>query len=134
MLDLFDAIEHRNLDRILEIYDPEVEFHWPPVLPYGGSTTGFSADPGKLTWQSVWLPLQPEPCDRRMNPRIIASRGEEVAVLYHQRGRDSNGTAFDGEVVGLYTMLGERLRRAQMFYFDEEAVSRFLQNAAEQGP
>jgi ketosteroid isomerase-like protein len=134
VLDLFDAIENRALERILKIYDPEVEFHWPRSLPYGGSTKGYQTHPGRPTWQSVWLPLQPEPTDRRMDPRVIASGGNEVAALYHQRGRDSEGNTFDGEVVGLYQLEGGRLRRAQMFYFDTDAVSRFLQTAVTQNP
>ena len=80
VLDLFVAIENRTLQRILEIYDPDVEFHWPPALPCGGSTTGSQADTGKPTWQSISPPLQPEPSDRRMDPRVIASRNHEIAV------------------------------------------------------
>jgi ketosteroid isomerase-like protein len=130
LLDLFDAIESRNLQRVLQIYDADVEFYWPPALPYGGATTGWQTDPGKPTWQSIWLPLQPEPADRRMDARVIASRDDEVAVLYHQRGRDSNGNILDCEVIGLYTVIAGKLRRAQMFYFDEQAAVRFLKNAA----
>ena len=130
VLDLVHAIENRDLQRILQIYDPDVEFHWPPALPYGGSTTGYQADTGKPTWQSVWLPLQPEPSDRRMEPRVIANRDDEVAVVYHQRGRDAKGRTFDGEVIGLYTVTAGKLKRAQMFYFDEQACVRFLENAA----
>jgi ketosteroid isomerase-like protein len=131
VLDLFDAIENRDFERILEIYDPDVEFHWPPALPYGGSTRGYQTDPGRPTWQSVWLPLQPEPSDRRMDPRVIASSDDEVAVLYHQRGRDPKGNLFDGEVVGVYRVIGGKLRRAQMFYFDTKATSSFLRSATQ---
>lgn len=130
VLDLFDAIERRDLHRILQIYDPNVEFHWPPALPYGGLTTGYQADRGKLTWQSIWFPLQADPSDQRLDPHVIASRDDEVVVLYHQRGRDSKGRTFDGEVIGLYTVIDGKLRRAQMFYFDEQACVRFLENAA----
>ncbi|MDR0358956.1 MAG: nuclear transport factor 2 family protein [bacterium] len=133
VLDLFVAIENRDLQRILQIYDPDVEFHWPPALPYGGSTTGYQADTGKPSWQSIWPPLQPEPSDRRMDPRVIASGNDEVAVVYHQRGRDSLGRTFDGEVLGLYRVIAGKLKRAQMFYFDEQACVRFLEKAVMPG-
>jgi hypothetical protein len=129
VLDLFKAIEVRDLDRVLEIYDPEIEFHWPPALPYGGSSRGSSTDAGEPSWQSVWLPLQREPSDQCMDPRVIASNSEEVVVLYHQRGRDSYGNVIDGEVLGLYKVVHGHLRRAQMFYFDVEGLLEFLRQA-----
>lgn len=49
ILDLFAAIEKRDVERILGIYHPEVEFHWPASLPYGGGSTGL-AEPGAPTW------------------------------------------------------------------------------------
>jgi hypothetical protein len=64
-----------------------------------------------------------------MDPRVVASNGKEVVVLYHQRGRDSDGNVFDGEVIGLYEVIDQRLRRAQMFYFDVEALVEFLRRA-----
>jgi len=127
--DLFKAIETRDIDRVLEIYDPEVEFHWPPALPYGGSTRGASSGSSEASWQSVWLPLQPEPSDRHLDPRVIASNDREVVVLYHQRGRDPQGNVFDGEVIGLYEVMDSKLRRAQMFSFDERALLEFLRHA-----
>jgi ketosteroid isomerase-like protein len=127
MLELFAAIENRDFEQVLQIYDSEVEFYWPPGLPYGGS--GRTGNPGAVTWQSVWLPLQPEPSDRRMDPRVIGSKGDEVAILYHQRGRDSKGNVIDDEVIGLYKVRHGKLRRAQMFHFDEPAVLAFLQGA-----
>jgi ketosteroid isomerase-like protein len=127
MLELFAAIENRDFERVLEIYDPDVEFFWPPGLPYGAS--GHGAEPDEATWQSTWLPLQPERSDRRMDPRVIGSKGDEVAILYHQRGRDSKGNVIDDEVIGLYKVIHGKLRRAQMFHFDEPSVVAFLQSA-----
>jgi hypothetical protein len=37
-------------------------------------------------------------------------------------------------VLGLYQVREGRLARAQMFYFDTDAVKRFLGDAAGQGP
>ncbi len=36
----FAAVERRDERRLAELYHPEVEFHWPPSLPYGGSFRG----------------------------------------------------------------------------------------------
>lgn len=125
ILDLFSAIEERDVDRILGIYHPEAEFHWPASLPYGGSSTGLG-EPGAPTWRDSWLPLQPTPAERSLDCRIIASRGDEVVAVYHQRGRDRSGNVVDDEVIGLYKLADGKLRRAQMFYFDLDAVVSFL--------
>ena len=34
VLDVFSAIEHRDLPRLLSLCHEDVEFHWPPSLPY----------------------------------------------------------------------------------------------------
>ena len=132
ILDLFSAIEERDMERILAIYHPEVEFHWPAALPYGGSSTGLG-EPGAPTWQGCWLPVQPTAAERSMDCRIIASRGDEVVAVYHQRGRDLSGNVVDDEVMGLYKLEGGKLRRAQMFDFNLDAVVSFLAAAAAPG-
>ena len=125
ILDLFSAIEERDVERILRIYDSEVEFHWPASLPYGGSSKGLS-EPGAPTWQDSWLPVQPTAAERSMDCRIIASRGDEVVAVYHQRGRDQSGNVVDDEVIGLYKLADGKLRRAQMFHFNLDVVVSFL--------
>lgn len=135
MLELFRAIEQRklnqeNIQRELQFMQPDVEFHWPPSLPYGGTFRGVRRD--GPTWASTWNPLQPTPAERRMNPRVIAANESEVVILYHQRGVSPSGERFDGEVLGLYQLRGAKLARAQMFYFDEAAASRFLATAESQ--
>jgi ketosteroid isomerase-like protein len=125
ILDLFSAIEERDAERILGIYHPEAEFHWPASLPYGGSSRGLG-EPGVRTWQDSWLPLQPTPAERSLDGRIIASHGDEVVAVYHQRGRDRSGNVVDDEVIGLYKLAGGKLRRAQMFHFNLDAVVSFL--------
>lgn len=125
ILDLFSAIEEHDLERVFAIYHPEVEFHWPTALPYGGSHTGLG-EPGTPTWRDSWLPLQPTAAERSLDGRVIASRGDEVVAIYHQRGRDRDGNVIDDQVIGLYTLEGGKLRRAQMFYYNLDAVLRFL--------
>jgi ketosteroid isomerase-like protein len=128
ILDLLSAIEERDLERILAMCHPELEFHWPTALPYGGSSKGFG-ESETPTWQDSWLPLQPTAAERSMDCRIIASHGDDVVALYHQRGRDRNGNVIDDQVIGLYTLEGGKLRRAQMFYYNLDAVVGFLATA-----
>lgn len=119
MLTLFNAVEQHNEQQQLELYQPNVEFHWPPSL-YGGSRLGFD---------ETWLALQPTASERRMDPRVVAASEDEVVVLYHQRGVSPTGERFDGEVLGLYQLRDGKLARAQMFYFDTAAVASFLARA-----
>jgi ketosteroid isomerase-like protein len=119
MLTLFNAVEQHDERQQLELYQPNVEFHWPPSL-YGGNRPGFD---------ETWLALQPTARERRMDPRVVAASEDEVVVLYHQRGISPSGERFDGEVLGLYQLRGGKLARAQMFYFDTVAVASFLARA-----
>ena len=82
----------------------------------------------------VWAPLQPTTVERQMLPEVIAAADDRVVVRWHQRGRSPAGLCLDGQVLGLYQIRQERLARAQMFYFDTDAVKRFLADAAAQRP
>jgi ketosteroid isomerase-like protein len=131
VLEAFRAVEQRDEQRELELYHPEVEFHWTPSLPYGGvSRAGVKDRPGP-SWSQVWEPLQPTEAERRMDPRVVAATEREVVVLYHQRGVSPSGERFDGEVLGVYEVRDGKLARAQMFYFDALAVQRFLASVGE---
>jgi ketosteroid isomerase-like protein len=125
----FAAVEERDERRLAELYHPEVEFHWPPSLPYGGSVHGAAALQAgdRTSFDQVWDPLQPTKHERRMNPRVVAATGQEVVVLWHQRGLHPDGQRLDMETLGLYGVRDGKFARAQMFYFDTTAVLRFLQ-------
>ena len=121
---LFDSVERRDDALFADVVDSEAEFHWPPDLPYGGVVRGVSPDrPG---WSAIWNPLQPTEAERRLDPRIVATSQEEAVVLWHQRGLAPSGERIDTPVLGLYQVKGGKLRRCQMFYFNPEAVVRFL--------
>ena len=130
MRQIFRAIEQRDQQKVFELFDPDFEIHWPLSLPYGGSARGLQ--PQGPTWSQTWDPLQPTETERRMDARVVATNGDEVTVLWHQRGVNKKGERFDGEVLGLYRLRGGKLTRAQMFYFDTVAVARFLQNSSAQ--
>ena len=127
MLDIFSAIERRDPQRLAALFHPDVEFSWPAALPYGGTTRGFRTE--GPTWIHTWAPLQPTEAERRMEPRVVASSGDEVVVLWRQRGLSPGGEYFDGPVLALYTVQAGKLARAQMFYFDTAAVMEFLEQA-----
>src|SRR5262249_26574315 len=50
VLEAFRAVEQRDDQRLEELYDAEVEFHWPPSLPYGGSSLGGVRDTPGPSW------------------------------------------------------------------------------------
>jgi len=127
MLDVFSAIERRDAQRLAELCQPDVELSWPAALPYGGTTRGVGTQPP--SWMHTWAPLQPTEAERSMEPRVVASSGDEVVVLWHQRGRSPSGERLDDPVLALYTVRDGKLARAQMFSFDTPAVVEFLERA-----
>jgi ketosteroid isomerase-like protein len=127
MLEIFRAIERRDPQRMLSLCHADVEFFWPPSLPYGGTSRGMKTE--GPTWAVTWIPMQPTEAEWRMDPRVVAASDEEVVILWRQRGLGSGGDRIDSPVLGLYQVRGGRLARAQMFYFDPVAVNRFLANA-----
>jgi uncharacterized protein len=130
VLEAFKAVERRDEQRLLELYHPEVEFHWPPSLPYGGSSRGPEVETRPAGWSGIWDPLQPTEAERRMDPRVVAANDEgEVVVLWRQRGLSPSGERFDSPVLGLYQVREGKFARAQMFYFDAAAVLSFLASA-----
>lgn len=133
VLEAFRAVEQRDDERQLQLYHPEVEFHWTPSLPFGGSTPERGAGRRRPSWSDVWDPLQPTEAERRMDPRVVAATEREVVVLWHQRGLRPDGQRFDGEALGLYEVRDGKFARAQMFYFDAIAVQQFLRGP-EGGP
>ena len=129
VLAAFAAVEERDEHRLAELYHPEIEFHWPPSLPYGGSVHGAAALQAehRTGFAQIWDPVQLTRHERRMDPRIVAATDREVVVLWHQRGLRPSGQRLDMETLGLYGVRDGKFARAQMFYFDTTAVLRFLQ-------
>jgi uncharacterized protein len=131
------AVEERDAETLFGLYHHEVEFHEAPSLPYGGSSSGkdflrrqVDGEPQR-TWLGTWGPLQPTERERRMDPRVIATDGETVVVLYRQRAVAASAERLDAPVLGLYHVRDGKLARAQMFHFDTAAIMRFLAKARE---
>jgi ketosteroid isomerase-like protein len=130
VLRVFAAVEQRDEQAFAGLAHPELELHWPPSLPYGGTARAQDVTARRLpTWGTTWDPVQPTERERRLDPRLVAASGDEAVVLWHQRGVDAAGERFDGEVLGLYQVRDGKLARAQMFYFDPVAALDFLSRA-----
>ena len=136
VLEVFAAIEQRDVARFQAHTHPGVTICWPPSLPWNAGVPGRPDEDGHhaLSWLEVWAPLQPTAAERQMHPEVIAAADGRVVVRWRQRGYSPTGLDFDGQVLGLYEVRQERLARAQMFYFDTHAVKRFLADAQDQGP
>lgn len=129
VLEVFRAVERRDAEAVLSLYHPEVEFHDPPSLPYGGSHVGFaSAMMNAHRWAETWDPVQTD-AERRLDPRVVAAAGDEVVVCYRQRAVDHAGRRFDNPVLGIYRVRDGKLAWAQMFHFDTAAILAFLEQA-----
>ncbi|MHB8574304.1 MAG: nuclear transport factor 2 family protein [Dehalococcoidia bacterium] len=132
MREIFGAIERRDEERLRELFHPDIEFLWPPSLPYGGS--GRSRDWQGPTWADTWAPLQPTAAERRMDARLVAASDGAVVMQWWQRGITPAGERIECPVLGLYQVHAGTLTRAQMFYFDTTAVTAFLERAVSQMP
>jgi ketosteroid isomerase-like protein len=100
ILEIFSASERRDLQHLLDLCHAHVEFHWPPALPYGGTSRGFKIEPP--SWGHTWIPLQPTQAEQKMDPRIVAASDDEVVVLWRQRGVSPGGDRLDSPVLALY--------------------------------
>ncbi len=131
VLQSFRAVERRDRQGLLELEHADVEFQWPPSLPYGGTARRDESrsHPTEGRWTATWDPLQPTEAERRMDPRVVAANEDEVVVLWHQRAIDAAGNRLDEPVLGLYQVREGKLARAQMFYFDPVAVGEYLARA-----
>ena len=132
VLAVFAAVEQRDDRALAQVCQPDVELCWPPSLPYGGTARGLARQGGG--WAAYWDRLQPTAALRRLDPRVVAAAGQEVVVLWRQRGLTSAGELLDTEVLGLYRLRAGKLARGQMFYFDPAAVCAFLTRASRQAP
>jgi ketosteroid isomerase-like protein len=140
VLRVFEAVEERDQEKLFELCHDDVEFHDAASLPYGGSTRGketlrkqLETAPQK-TWLGTWGPLQPTEQERRMDPRVVTTAGEEVVVSYRQRAVGPDGERVDLPVLGIYEVRDGKFARAQMFHFDTAAIVDFLQRAASAPP
>lgn len=132
VMEILQAIERRELDRLTDLYHPEIEFHWPPGLPYSGDFKGDAVRTMNARFAATWMPLQPTAETRQMNPRVVATSPDgRVIGHYLWKGLDAQGRRFETETLGDYQVRDGRLARAQMFYYDLPGMISFLEQATE---
>jgi ketosteroid isomerase-like protein len=135
VLDVIRAVEERDADALFELYHDDVELHDAPSLPYRHAC-GKAAMREQLesapetTWLATWGPLQPTEAERCMNPRVVATAGDEVTVRYTTRALGPDGERFESPVLALYEVRDGKLARGQMFHYDTAAILAFLERAA----
>jgi uncharacterized protein len=126
VLDLLDAVEKRDMARLAGLYHREIEFHWPPGLPYAGVHRGEDVVRMSEQFSSIWLPLQPTDAERRLDAEIVAAEGEHVVAKHTWKGCDRAGRWFCTETLAHYQLRDGKLVRAQMYHFDLKGLIDFL--------
>ena len=96
---VFAAIERRDARRLSELFHAAAELIWRDSLPCGAG--------GGTAWAETWDGPRPTATERRLDPRVVAA-GDEVVVLWWQRGLSPAGERFEDPVHGLF-----RLREGQ---------------------
>jgi ketosteroid isomerase-like protein len=126
VLRAFEAVDTRDEILFESVKHPQATFVWPESLRADHFKTADGRE--AVSYEDVWEPFQPRARfpTRRMDAQIVASSGERVVVLWHQRGVNTSGEELDVEVLGLYDVRDGLLYRTQMFYFDGVATRRFL--------
>jgi ketosteroid isomerase-like protein len=129
MLTLLAAIERRDRELLQKLNHPDIEFHWPPGLPYSGVYKGETVAKMQECFGSIWIPLQPTEESRRMDPRVLATSPQgRVIIHYIWKGLSRDGVGFETETLADYQVDDGRLRRAQMFYYDLPGLIGFLKH------
>lgn len=128
------AVEDRDVTTLLRLYHPDLEFLWPPGLPYSGTFKGAEIEDMTERFTAVWAPLQPTDAEKRMDPVVVASAGSTVIVHYTWRALDSSGRRFETSTLAHYEVLDGRLAQAQMYYFDMAGMLTFLRDTGVELP
>jgi len=123
------AVEERDFSALEQLYHPEIEFFWPPGLPYSGRFKASEVPDMTMRLAAVWEALQPTDAEKRMDPVVVASSGDTVVVEYTWRAVDAAGRRFETSTLARYDVRDGRLARAQMYYFDLFGMMAFLTDA-----
>lgn len=109
------------------MYAPDVTIHEAPDLPYGGDYKGRDAVARHAqAYRAAWDTLRP-PDEQSLEPQFFAA-GDQVVVLWRQRGSTRGGECLDMPAVSVYRMEDGRIVDSRMFNFDTVAVSAFLES------
>lgn len=124
------AVEERRIEELAGLYHPEIQFFWPPGLPYSGRHRGLGEIMAmSAAFEQLWGPLQPDAETRRMTPELVAAHGEDVVVRYVWRAVDPQGARLAADTLAHYKVRGGRLIQAKMYYFDLAGLLDFVADA-----
>ena len=132
VIEVFQAIERRELELLPDLYHPDIEFRWPPGLPHSGDFKGDAVRAASERFEATWMPLQPTEETRQMN---VASGHEFRWTRHcplHVESPGCQGSQIETDTMGDYQVRDGRLVRAQMFYYDLPGMISFLEQATEQ--
>jgi hypothetical protein len=134
MMEILHLVEQAQAERVAGYYHPDIEFHWPPGLPYSGDFKGGDVAIMNERFVRTWMPLRPTEEIRRMDARVVAT-GQDGRVIVHYMWRcmDGAGHRFETETLADYQLRDGRLWRAQMFYYDLRGLIAFLDTAEVSG-
>ena len=125
---LFRAVEERDLEGVLDAYDPEIVIHEADSLPYGGDHRGLKgAKRHAYGFWRTWRFLQS--ADETKLGATFLDGGDRVVALFRHRAHSADGKKIDLPVVGVYEVRGGRVVEARMFHFDTVEISEFLKRA-----
>jgi len=127
---LFQAVEHRDREGVMAIYDRNIVINEAPSLPYGGE---YRRHEGALHhgigFRAAWDRFQAW-SSRGLEPRFIA-QGEHVAVLWRHKAEDTgSGEKIDLPAVSIYRFVDGKIVDSRMFHFDTAALLEFLRTTS----
>ena len=124
---LFDAVERRDLETVLDCYDREVEIVEAAALPYGGSYRGHDgARRHAAAFVSSWGPLQ-TPAEHQLDAEFCDGPDDTVvAVFRHRAFNPITDERFDEPEVAVYEVRDDKVVRSQMFHADSMSVAAFV--------
>jgi ketosteroid isomerase-like protein len=125
---LFKAVDDRDVEPMLEIYDPEVVIREAPSLPYGGEYHGHEGMVSHgLGYLATWDPVQ-NSAEQPLEPEFFES-GEHVFVRWRQRARGPGGELLDLPALSRYRLRAGKVIESEMYQFDTAAILRFLDSS-----
>lgn len=126
---LFRAVEERDLEGVLDAYDPEIVIHEAGSLPYGGEHRGpQGARRHAYGFWRTWRFLQS--AEETKLGATFLDGGDRVVALFRHRAHSTEGKKIDLPVVGVYAVRGGKVIEARMFHFDTYEISNFLKCAS----
>ena len=124
---LFEAVERRDLEALIDLYDRDVEIVEADALPYGGTYRGHDgARRHAAAFVRNWGPLQ-TPAEHRLDAEFCDGTGDTVVARFRHRAFNPiTEERFDEPELAVYEVRDGKVVRSQMFHADALAVAGFL--------